>query len=680
MLRLPFLISDFNRELVSLLIKQCFGATFPDIHKKRQVNYLFNYLDQLNAKTVICESDYVDREYLEDFSSYYVKCFSNYSSRCARLHFFSSEFSHENFRCLLEKRPTNEVKENSSSIFTEQHLSDTYLGFVVIKPLPMTFIGRTCLKKYEYLNEIGKKFAISRKYKANLFGINLKVESVAFQEQDKVVAACATTALWTSLHASAKITDVKSIPSPSEITLNALSDLPLSINGFPNTGLTATEVIRALEKSKLKHHQVPIDHIDDEAPRLLFDAISSYIDSGIPLLLGVKVFDDSECKGDHLISILGYQAEDKHEGLANGLYLHDDRVGPYAKAELGKGKCANDAIEKDSLWFTLTTKNEQKIEKTEYLVPNSLIVATYHKIRIPFWYIFYTAKQFEHQLRRIVNVAKVKDKELDISIKISLKESSEIKGQLRKEENLSNSYDLLVSHWPRFVWVLSFNISNKPAFDFLYDATDIPQGNAFVDSIIYHEEYYKALTRQLIALLKFLREEDPEGSRDMESFFTQTLFSLKQEESQFYSYLDSNFGDLRPPKYLKSKEFDDIDLAIQKNRTILRPSLPKDGFIELFKGKTNLIWVISEHGDLIVGFDETNSGHPTLTGARPARIAGEIRKINDNDFEINYYSGRYSNHYPEAQKDVYLNNVKEKFAELFYKSSYSFVITKKKFS
>ena len=166
----------------------------------------------------------------------------------------------------------------------------------------------------------------------------------------------------------------------------------------------------------------------------------------------------------------------------------------------------------------------------------------------------------------------------------------------------------------------------------------------------------------------------------MESFFTQTLFSLKQEESQFYSYLDSNFGDLRPPKYLKSKEFDDIDLAIQKNRTILRPSLPKDGFIELFKGKTNLIWVISEHGDLIVGFDETNSGHPTLTGARPARIAGEIRKINDNDFEINYYSGRYSNHYPEAQKDVYLNNVKEKFAELFYKSSYSFVITKKKFS
>ena len=80
MLRLPFLISDFNRELVSLLIKQCFGATFPDIHKKRQVNYLFNYLDQLNAKTVICESDYVDREYLEDFSSYYVKCFSNYSS------------------------------------------------------------------------------------------------------------------------------------------------------------------------------------------------------------------------------------------------------------------------------------------------------------------------------------------------------------------------------------------------------------------------------------------------------------------------------------------------------------------------------------------------------------------------------------------------------------------------
>jgi hypothetical protein len=72
----PFLICEFAKETLSILVRECFGSDFPDVMKKKQVNYIFNYLKRFDAKTILLESDYVDRDYLEDYSRYYVKCFN----------------------------------------------------------------------------------------------------------------------------------------------------------------------------------------------------------------------------------------------------------------------------------------------------------------------------------------------------------------------------------------------------------------------------------------------------------------------------------------------------------------------------------------------------------------------------------------------------------------------------
>lgn len=87
----------------------------------------------------------------------------------------------------------------------------------------------------------------------NLFGIKLHVESIAFQEQDKVVAACATTAIWTALHALPG-SDVKHVPSCSEITINALNFVEGSNNGFPNKELTNKQIQRSLDVEGLRYH------------------------------------------------------------------------------------------------------------------------------------------------------------------------------------------------------------------------------------------------------------------------------------------------------------------------------------------------------------------------------------------------------------------------------------------
>ena len=114
--------------------------------------------------------------YLGDYAEYYVRCFRDYPRKYVRLHFFRLAFSSEDFEnCLLGK----------SGQADHESLQTDYLGFIVLKPLPRTIIGRTCLVTYP--GEGRRHFPATRCYAANLFGLSLKVHhSLAFQEQDSV--------------------------------------------------------------------------------------------------------------------------------------------------------------------------------------------------------------------------------------------------------------------------------------------------------------------------------------------------------------------------------------------------------------------------------------------------------------------------------------------------------------
>ena len=193
--------------------------------------YFEGYLESVRAglKTVIIEEVYVDRDFLEDYSAYYARCFQDYGRFCARFHFFSLTFDEQSFFSLLEG--------NESAISVED-LKKNYLGFVVIKPLPDAIIGRTCLAVYE---DDGKRrnYPAIRDYPVNLCGINLSVKSLAYQEQDTVVAACATSALWSVFHSTGMLFQHE-ILSPVEITRRATEYVPIDNRAFPSSGLTLT--------------------------------------------------------------------------------------------------------------------------------------------------------------------------------------------------------------------------------------------------------------------------------------------------------------------------------------------------------------------------------------------------------------------------------------------------------
>jgi len=226
----PYSIAELKR-----VLSERSGASSKTIDGKLHTSYFDDYFNVLKAKTILIENGYVDRDYLEDFSAYYVRCFSDYKRKCSRLHFFREEFQDKDLEQFLQK---------STSVVNVDMLQQSYLGFVVVKPLPETVIGRTCLEAYPSDN--GRRhYPIRRKYSVNLFGCQLSIKSLAFQEQDSVAAACATSALWSEFQGTGRLFQ-HAIPSPIEITKAATSGFPLSTRSLPSKGLNIIQMAQAI--------------------------------------------------------------------------------------------------------------------------------------------------------------------------------------------------------------------------------------------------------------------------------------------------------------------------------------------------------------------------------------------------------------------------------------------------
>ncbi|GFM76585.1 hypothetical protein PSCICM_24040 [Pseudomonas cichorii] len=429
----PYLVSQFAQSTMTNLVRECFGYDFPDILTKRQVGYIFNYLNRLDAKTVLLEFQYVDKDFLEDFSRYYAKRYGNDGHKCARMHFFACPLDHGMVSEILAGGPSADVLVKT--------LQDNYLGFMVIKPLPKTFIGKTCLKVMDDESTYDKrKRRLSRKYKVDLFGIGLSVESLAFQEQDKVIAACATTAIWSALHAL-QWHSIRSVHSCSEITMNALNDRSGSSNSFPNTELNAEQMLRSIDAEGLRHHQENLRGTDEKR---FFETVVSHIDSQLPLIFIGDVYSLSgpgknrpTREGNHAICIVGYKQD--HEKI---LYIHDDRLGPYVRAKLipTTGYSMKRKPMREAWALALQTMNSDGTwsDPLELIEPDVLIVPTDKKVRLPFYFALETCDRIKKQVAldwktwfpaEETNVAD------DISCRIRLREISHIRQEVR-DQNL----------------------------------------------------------------------------------------------------------------------------------------------------------------------------------------------------------------------------------------------------
>lgn len=504
-----FDISDYTHERLIELLADHRESSKEVIKKKSHIVLLKDYFEKLQAKSVIRERDYIDRDFLEDYSSYYVRCFHRYDATCVRLHFFSEHISSESF--------TRFLQGTAPEGFVEL-LQGSYLGFIVVKPLPQTIIGRTCLKTYD--EEDGRFYPITRPYEATLYGLPLKVSNtLAFQEQDSVAAACATSALWSTFQGTGKQFQHK-IPSPVEITKAAHSRFPMEERELPTHGLFIWQMAHAIASVGLEPLAVKIK--DDESNRFCLQSTAyAYLRGGIPVPLVVDVHEasDRSSKGEHAVAITGYSignGDAKPYG-DNGfilkasridkLYVHDDGIGPFARMKLedyveySNDDVIYETLRSEELRMTRADKDGNVI--SFFARPEYLLIPVYHKIRIPFRTALNVIMGFDEFIRldKVAYSLNLEDP-LKLEWDIYLTEASQFKRQIALASQPSGAYrqELLLEPMPKYIWRATAEHNGEKALDILLDATDIEQGPIAVSVVEYEPNIGHALrnlTKQL---------------------------------------------------------------------------------------------------------------------------------------------------------------------------------------
>jgi hypothetical protein len=303
-----------------------------------QTSYLAAYLKRLGAKSLVVELHYIDRHFMEEVGLYYSSRLQQVPNSCARIHVFKNEHLTD---AVLDDRLRRFAVDCAG--VTEEFEAE-YLGFVVVRPVPAVPIGRTVLQPLT--NDPLRRFPTLVDYKVHFLGIELKLSGLGFQQQDVAVAACSTTALWTSLQRVCRHEGERT-PTPSSITISGDQYTPPAGRALPSGGLTVPDMQVAFRRYGFS--SIPmVPAYDLEAFRFL---LNIYLKSGIPVVLTTR----PDSGPGHAVAVVGFKADTVvptyelipgspggeapvnvlARNLAFGrIYVHDDRIGPYARARL----------------------------------------------------------------------------------------------------------------------------------------------------------------------------------------------------------------------------------------------------------------------------------------------------------------------------------------------------------
>lgn len=434
---------------------------------KPQINFIEDHLHALGAKTIVVETGYIDHDFVEDYSFYYSRCFRSYKPRCARFHCFEKKYDKEFIESVI-------LDEDSNS---ENELNKSYLGFVIIRPLVDTIIGRTCMIPSKD-DVISNYFHAKCEIKVSFFGIALSVKCMPFQEQDSMVAACATTALWSALNVTGRLF-CHSIMTPSRITLTAKERGVSLYRALPNRdGLSINEMAYTIRRMGLD--VVCVDVLPTLTTKrkksIILGNVFSYLTLGIPVIIvgRIKKANSSIPPAMHAVVANGFDYFDDNELKSHGvdkdadlrrmtagwigrIYVCDDRIGPYTSLHV------------ESSSPHLITRDNEVFDVKYLLIPLN------DKIRVSYDEVWDVAFKLDGLLLKLFPIVK------HIKWDITLKRSNEFKRDIRKDGEIDESLEkskrkVLFVCLPKYLWVVTIFLKDKQSAIIGIDSTDAGQG------------------------------------------------------------------------------------------------------------------------------------------------------------------------------------------------------------
>ncbi|HTZ95424.1 MAG TPA: hypothetical protein VMB18_03435 [Terriglobales bacterium] len=468
-----FVVAPFSQEkLFEALDCECAVA---EVSANRRAAYLSDYLREIGARTIVIENEYVDGDYLDDYASFYAKCFEKYPKTCKRIHFFATEVTNDDFKNIILNKADSGVV---------QRFAEGYLGFVVARPLPRAIIGRTVLKTYPPASG-RRNYPCTKRYRVSLFGLGLEIDSLAYQEQDRALAACATVALWACFQRDRDLFQSLA-PTPATITRSANRVLEDS-RPFPSHGLKVEQVCNAIAAVGLEPEVIEVK------PGIpLVSLLYGYLKLGAPVLLVVRIASN----GRHALTLAGFSLNPSSVLSSEGaspsagiplvgqrideFYAHDDQVGPFSRLKVIP-PAAPDGIVK----FTGGWPNE--------LIPEVVIIPLYAKIRLAYLEVLPWLKR----LGELITIASLPG---TFEWDLSLMTSNDFKEKARTgeigvpQERLEK---LLVEGHPRYIWRAILMRNAIPLVEFLVDTTAMTQSFP-INQLWWHDNILKATIGQLL--------------------------------------------------------------------------------------------------------------------------------------------------------------------------------------
>lgn len=462
----------------------------PDVRKKPHFCYFCEYLgatrDGLAARIIVIENPYVSSSFQADYADYYSRGFADYPRHCKRVHFFSQEFD----KPALEAALTD---------LSEAALWGSYLGYIVIKPLPATPIGATVLKQYGHGKTKHRHYPVQRPYPLNLLGKKLVVNTLAFQEQDVNVSACATTALWMAFHKTASLFQTP-LPSPYQITASTGNLFNSTGRVFPNKGLDLYQVGKAIESvglvSELRLYQPPTEmhklvmqefqdlpaeeqpteaavteQCRQAAEMQMQEAkglIYAYLRMGLPILLFIQL----EGLGGHLVTITGYREAEAVplrsinisllSDRIERFYVHDDQIGPFARI----------GFTHDGRLETAWPDGGNNWLNCRKAILDAVSVPLIPDIRIEYEQVYEKVALFDQVLYGFLPDGE------DLLWDVYLSYSNTYKEELRKQRHINYHHlnRLLKTLLPKYIWVARASLGGSTLLEMVFDATDLHTG------------------------------------------------------------------------------------------------------------------------------------------------------------------------------------------------------------
>jgi hypothetical protein len=488
-------------------------ASPDEVAQLDSAKYLFHYLasETVDARTIVIEEPYTDADYLDDFTSHYARCFAQYPRRCKRLHFFGRDLDEagllEIVRCPLGKE-SDPVRA----------LQADYLGFVVARPLPQAIIGRSVLRTYSGVTD-GRHFPATRAYKVNLYGIELEIVGLAYQEQDTVLAACATVALWSAFHKDSDLFET-GIPTPAAIT-RAGTQTSHYGRSVPQHGLRIEEMCAAIRDIGLDPEAFDLKKTKDVP---LVSLIYGYLAMGLPVILVVDV----PGRGCHAITVVGYsesrgvrRVEEvpgksrilPMKGLTiDKLYGHDDQIGAYAKLIVPGPACPEtpaDALK--SSWEDSAGR--------PFVYPVAVVVPVYNKIRITFTDVQQWLMPIEYLMSAIRPPTRLPEWDVHLVFSNDYKKCVRLDGLL--PDSVKES--LLIAHHPRFWWRAVLRLDGLDFCEFLFDATGLARSHPVGTAVWKVESFALAMKKLLDDPVKSEAVDAVLRSRRLKEFLRQSI-------------------------------------------------------------------------------------------------------------------------------------------------------------